>query len=169
MRDIRETTGAEKLEHPVAVFLLGAAILSSMPVMTSLADTVFRHPQLSGRGETAEDSFGLDLELWLSYLASDHPWLPAAANLRNQADYLYAATVLTEVLLNCQEETLLRPSPSCPSWLIQFVSAWHNARTTVITLNYDTLVEKAYVEQAAAPYPPTTLASPSTVRAPCVS
>ena len=48
---------------------------------------------------------------------------------------------LTDVLQERIDRTL-QESDEPPDWLSRLVRYWHNERATVITLNYDTLVER---------------------------
>lgn len=80
-----------------------------------------------------------DLELWLTYLSQDHPWLSEAENLRNHAQLLDLSTAVGHVLARTIREVVAQPSPS---WLLPLVSHWHDSNSVVLTLNYDTLVER---------------------------
>jgi hypothetical protein len=76
--------------------------------------------------------------------------LSEAENHRNRADFFDACAVLTATLYERQEE-VIASTPTPPDWLTGLVAEWDRRRTAVITLNYDTLVEKAFVQQAQNP------------------
>lgn len=83
-----------------------------------------------------------DFEKGLTFLASQNPWLSESANLRNKALYLE----LTHFLRLFLSETCLNPTVwminKPPMWLEALITYWHENKCTVITLNYDTLVER---------------------------
>jgi hypothetical protein len=140
------------------LFLLGAgfsrAVSTDMPLMADLVGPVFKNNQLLDNAEDDFDfpnhfeAFGSDFEAWLTYLAEDHPWLSDARNLRNRADFLNASRRLGSEILQ-RENSVLESHP--PSWLAQIVDYWHTTRATVLTLNYDCLVEKAFSEPIRQP------------------
>jgi len=124
------------------VFLTGAgfsrAISSRMPLLRGMSDTVFSkevlaEPELAGLAS--------NFELVLTYLAEDNPWLSEEANLTNRARFLSASRSLARVILAAQAQTLSAPMPP---WLQLLINEWHQRQVTVITFNYDTLIEKAY-------------------------
>jgi hypothetical protein len=78
--------------------------------------------------------------MWLSRLAEPQPDLPDYVNANNHALFLQITQALHEVLVERQMRTL-KTSP--PKWLLRLISTLHATRTTVLTFNYDTLVEKA--------------------------
>ena len=131
------------------VFLLGAgfskAVSEAMPVTNGL--TALIQKQLEDERVPVPSSvlldFGVDLEAWLSFLATDQPWLDRQENLRNQALFLDASRILGQALWERQNAAL---SATMPEWLGRLVAYWHRTRATVVTFNYDNLVEKAASE-----------------------
>jgi len=131
------------------VFLLGAgfskAVSDMMPVTNTL--TALIQKQLEDEQVPVPSSvlldFGVDLESWLSFLATDQPWLDRQENLRNQALFLDASRILGEALWERQNAAL---SATMPEWLGRLIVYWHRTRATVVTFNYDNLVEKAASE-----------------------
>lgn len=126
------------------VFLLGAgfskAISERMPVVKDLGDLT-----------PGEENF----ELALTRLSEDHPWLSPADNLRNQADFLDLASKVAERVAHRQNQAIrdnLVAANGPPPWLRQLVRTWHRLKSTIITLNYDTLVEKAYAAELERPH-----------------
>ena len=126
------------------VFLLGAgfskAISHEMPLLRELSDQVRdtefevgpSHSVLSG-----------NLEIWLSYLSQSHPWLREQDSLRNRALALDISQRVGE-LLTSKERLVIENE--CPEWLQSLILHWHQNQSSVITLNYDALVERAAAE-----------------------
>ena len=111
-----------------------------MPLLRDLPDLIDgARPGLLDR-EMLASRFQYDLERYLSYLAIDQPYLREADNLRNRARFLDASQTIADALLDVQNEVL---SAAMPTWLGELVTAWHDQRATVVTLNYDHLIEKA--------------------------
>jgi hypothetical protein len=81
---------------------------------------------------------GLNFEAWLSQLASDQPYLSDGDNAQNKAAFLLLSGAIAEVLGDRVSEVL---ASEYPEWLLQFVSAAHHSQATVITFNYDPLIE----------------------------
>ena len=144
--------GQEKeseLHYGGEVFILGAgfskAISDAMPVTNAL--TALIQKQLEDEHVPVPSSvlldFGVDLEAWLSFLATDQPWLDRQENLRNQALFLDASRILGEALWQRQNAVLAEPMPD---WLGRLAKHWHRTRATIVTFNYDNLVEKAASE-----------------------
>lgn len=128
-------------------FLVGAglsrAISDSMPLLRDLSAEVF--PEDLRR--TLTETLGPDFESQITYLAQDHPWMTAAEALRNRAQFLDSSKEIAKLLLRRQREALSQP---IKLWLPRLISAWHERRVDVLTLNYDTLIEKAYMRMAMA-------------------
>jgi hypothetical protein len=128
----------------VDAFVVGAgfskAISSSMPVLTELSDAVVKDlgPDMPKLPESLPIE---DIETWLSYLADDQPWLSERDNLTNRAAFLHVTEVLRS-LLHRAEHDARQTAP--PTWLLRLAARWHRDQATVITLNYDTLIEAAY-------------------------
>jgi hypothetical protein len=92
-----------------------------------------------GRQFGAEAPF----EIWLSQLAQDLPYLSERENQQNHTHFVTLREAIAAVILDRQQKALRR----APPWLFQLLSVWHETRATVITFNYDTLVESG-VESA---------------------
>jgi hypothetical protein len=130
------------------VFILGAgfskAISPHMPVLTELSDDVSSGlvERKSATGALKKSLFALfpsNIELWMTYLAQAHPWLAEAENLRNRATFLDMVVEINRQLSFRISRTV---SESCPEWLSRLVLKWHGDQTPVLTLNYDTLIER---------------------------
>jgi hypothetical protein len=76
----------------------------------------------------------------LSLLAEDQPHLTEPENRANAARF----AALSEAVAQTLDDAQVRAFPvEAPAWLYEFLSAWSVCRTTVITLNYDTVIETA--------------------------
>lgn len=77
-------------------------------------------------------------ESYLSLLADNQPHLSEAANRENAARFAKLTEAIASVLSGVQDKALL---DEAPAWFYQLLSALHCRRTTVVTFNYDTLIE----------------------------
>lgn len=146
------------------VFILGAgfskAISSSMPVLLELGNRVLEtqkrvHNATVGTthssicdglscDEPLLPSGGApDFEAWLSSLAEPQPYLLGPENDRRRALFDSLAELIALDVRASEHNTMRSVSGlgAPPHWLAQLVTAWHERRCTVITFNYDTLVE----------------------------
>ena len=125
------------------VFLLGAgfskAVSDDMPLLQELSSQI--RSRLSDLPESLS-TLGDNIEIWLSYLSQPHPWLRESENLRNRALALEITEEIKKVL---DEKEQLAVLDECPSWLLTLTQHWHKNQAGVISLNYDTLVERAAV------------------------
>jgi len=136
------------------VFIVGAgfsrAVANQLPLTADLFRLCLGAMKDYGL-ETAEDNevldafarLGSDFEVWLSWLAGDHPWLAEAGNLRNRAAFTEASQGIASVILRAQNAAL-RSNASPPQWMSSLIRWWSDMHSNVITLNNDTLVEKTY-------------------------
>ena len=137
------------LDKPTAreVFILGAgfsrAISNRMPLMggdlTSAigkefsSDPLFRKVPFSNT----------DIELAMTYLAGQNPWLDEADGFANRALLSrIIQTVWDHIHYKIPE--VLSELPECRCWLVQLVHWLHTRAAVVITFNYDTLLERAF-------------------------
>lgn len=125
-------------------FILGAgfsrSIGTSMPLVSHLVTPLQRI--LDGSQGTRAAVFPPvdNVELFLSSLATPPPFLDEAVNFYNRGLFVEATRGLAETVFRAQQHALGSP---LPQWLRGLVHTWHERRSTVITLNYDTLVESA--------------------------
>lgn len=107
-----------------------------MPLMVDLRaqfeDRLNLHPSVF-------DAFGGDVEAWLAYLASDQPWLGESENLGNRALFSRSVDVLYDVIIRAQDHA----DKVQPNWLDRIAWQWSHENATVLTFNYDTLLETA--------------------------
>ena len=130
------------------VFILGAgfsrAINDSMPMMSNLTEAVRANdcidlpPPLKDLENRKYMEIEENVELWLTYLYHRQPWLHDDFNDLNQRVANKIIAYITE-LIEAGTVTTLQSPPQ--SWLMTLVNQWHQDRASVITLNYDTLVE----------------------------
>jgi hypothetical protein len=133
------------------VYLLGAgfsnAISEKIPLMNKLSELV--QAELDGRSIPGQGTpVTSNFERWLSYLAERPPWLPPADQVLNRAGFLDVSNAVYSVLSRCQMDAV-GEQDHCPDWLQSLVKFWEQQRATVITFNYDLLIELAWRIHAA--------------------
>jgi hypothetical protein len=135
------------------VFILGAgfskAIDEVMPTLPQLGAKIAAHlptrPSFSTLPIPAKDALlrGLiplgDLELWLSSLASPAPYVSEAEAHYNAGIFSEIASVIGDEIAARESEVLT--TVSAPEWLLRLIRLWNGVGATVITFNYDTLIE----------------------------
>lgn len=131
------------------VFLLGAgfskAINTQMPTMKELTVAVRERIGDNELPLPLEDSehrgreLEKNIEIWMTYLSQRQPWLHDVFNQQNQA----LATIIRRYIREVIEERTKDSIKASPNWLENLIEQWHIRQATVITLNYDTLVERA--------------------------
>ncbi|WP_396599860.1 SIR2 family protein [Frigoribacterium sp. R86507] len=145
------------------VVVLGAgfsrAISERMPLMVDLRDQFESRLHLR---DTVFEPFGDDVEAWLAYLASDQPWLSDSENQGNRALFSKAIDVLYDVIIKAQEHA----DQTQPSWLDRMSWQWSHENVTVLTFNYDTLLESAFTRVGWAHTASAFYAAPLTERHP---
>jgi hypothetical protein len=123
------------------VIVLGAgfsrAISDRMPLMGDLRAQFEDRLRLH---RTVFEPYGGDVEAWLAYLASDQPWLGDSENLSNRALFSRSIDVLYDVIIKAQAQA----EEARPSWLDRMAWQWSHENVTVLTFNYDTLLETAF-------------------------
>jgi NAD-dependent SIR2 family protein deacetylase len=129
------------------VFILGAgfskAINADMPLLGGLRNGV-ESILNSWKIDIGRDLDAIaDVERWLTVLADQAPWLSRAEQMRNLALFDNVSRAIYEVLTTRQTRAAIS---SAPDWLIPLITYWHRSRETVITFNYDCLVELAYMD-----------------------
>jgi hypothetical protein len=132
-----------------SVYVLGAgfsrAVSENMPLTDELGTACLQvDPALAASAPNNRFQSG-GFEAWLSRLAEDQPYLRLSENLAARSVYTRAIEIITKLLSDREEEAVAAP---CPSWLLELVELWHRERATVITFNYDTLIETAVKDAA---------------------
>lgn len=79
-------------------------------------------------------------EASLSLLAEDQPHLTDTENRANSAQFAALSEAVAQTLDQAQDRAF---PGEAPPWLYELLAVWSPSGTTVITLNYDTLVETA--------------------------
>lgn len=124
------------------VLVLGAgfsrAVSERMPITDELGNACLAIVP-SGQGVPGEFTGGT-FETWLSSVAEPQPYLREAENVANQHLFVIFRDAIDTVLGQRVDE-VLRKDP--PAWLEKFVVTAHATRSTIVTFNYDTLVEAA--------------------------
>ena len=127
------------------VFILGAgfskAINDAMPTMKELSEEVIA--KLKSSPFPIQDTLyamGQNVEFWMTYLSQPQPWLNEEHHHRNLA---LAADIRRHICDVIVTRTKISIESSIPEWLVSLINQWHSQRAFVITLNYDTLVERA--------------------------
>lgn len=126
------------------VFLLGAgfsrAVSPRMPLTDELGDAVIRRLALTDDRRVPHTFEAGSFETWLTHLADEQPFLTSQENLENRALFLRISEAVASVLGDAVYDVLSGP---CPTWLFHMIRAAHWRRSTVISFNYDTLIECA--------------------------
>ena len=127
------------------MFILGAgfskAIAMQMPTMVELgAEVRERLAEVPSLSSAIPDSLGDNIELWMTYLSQPQPWL------REPDIYLHRSLggrIRRSIAAVIEEHTAQASASLAPDWLRRLILSWHRREAVIITLNYDTLVEKA--------------------------
>ena len=133
---------------PRTVYLLGAgfsrAISSRMPLTDELGGLVLRELGVTEYAALKAPQFspdGLSFEKWFSWLAERQPYESESAYHGRRSQFFSIQELIAGTIRKRQN---LVESAGFPRWLYQFVDMLHAEEATVLTLNYDSLVESAY-------------------------
>ncbi len=127
------------------VFILGAgfskAIANRMPTMEELgAEVKERLAKFTTPSSVIPAAFGNNIELWMTYLSQPQPWLSQSdIDLHRSLSGRIRQSIVDVI----QERIAEASAADAPDWLRHLVLSWLQRDAVVITLNYDTLVEKA--------------------------
>ena len=116
------------------------AVFSGMPTLAELSIMVLERLQLDS---DILQPFAGDLEQWLSFLSTDQPWLDDFENLSNRSLFLRASSAVKEAIDQSEAGALATPYPA---WLKRLVISWCAEGATVVTFNYDLLIERVATE-----------------------
>lgn len=112
-----------------------------MPLMNELSEQIVAHLADRRFGDVpGVEVFSNDFEAWMTYLATDEPWLTESENLQNRAAFYEVSAAVSSVLSDAQNAAFSQP---LPFWLTTLVHHWKYTSPTVITFNYDEIVEAA--------------------------
>lgn len=126
------------------VFILGAgfsrAVSEYMPLTDELGDAALESLRRYLPRRLALDRFpvGMNFEQWLSQLAAKQPYLSDAENVENRAAFIRFSEAIAEIIGARVQRVLANPYPE---WLLTFASTAHHTQATIITFNYDTILE----------------------------
>lgn len=140
------------------VFLLGAgfskAISNSMPLMIEMSQAILSVVDDDRTKEQLTKILGSkpDFERALSYLSEAQPWISEAHRLRNRALFYDLADAIYRVITSAQSRAI-QDSLECPQWLLHLVLWMQRSGASIITLNYDTLLESAFLELSTPDHP----------------
>jgi hypothetical protein len=119
--------------------ILGAgfsrALSKRMPLVNELGEAILKRT-----GRIRQLSVGGDFEMLLSRLAEWQPDLRDDRNYQNRMLFHEITKTLHSIMTEREAETL-RGKP--PWWLLRLLGIAHVCRMTLITFNYDTLIEHA--------------------------
>jgi len=123
-----------------SVFILGSgfsrAFSEAMPTVAELTDVLRGNPRFQ---EAPYDDLVASPELLLSYLDSAQPWKEPEEVLRDQALFIETQRQLAAEIARCEGEAFGQPAPE---WAARLVKHLHETRSTVLSLNYDTVLER---------------------------
>lgn len=126
----------------VTAYLLGAgfskAISSNMPTMAELGEAL----ALRTRYGMVPGAISGDVESVLTYTSVPQPWLPEPAILRNRAVFEELVVGIVNVLEE-RTNTAMQEELPLKGWLHTLVAHWHQEQSSIVSLNYDTLLERA--------------------------
>lgn len=129
-----------------------------MPLTLDLANRIVQRAE-EGRfsAATTDDlrnvlrpTFGGDVERWLTYLMGSSPYLAEHERLRNRATAHELVGAVAEIIRNCEERAW---EGDIPEWVEPLSHYWHESGARIVTLNYDTIVERA-LQQYRPPQTP---------------
>ena len=130
------------------VVIVGAgfsrAVHDTMPDLATLKDRVLEETGLASDPRVPSGAFGrhYTFEDWLSTLSENQPYLSEQENRANTALFAQLRDAIAEVLANCEADASANDPPD---WLDPFTRLLHHREATVVTLNYDRLLEAALV------------------------
>lgn len=133
--------GKDLTESMKEIFLFGAglskAFKTEMPLMSELTAQIYRYPAWK-----RFKKYG-NIEKLLTFLSQSYPWEDQAFSLRKRADFLDLSHLIGSVISERQEnQNALHPN------VIKFAEYLHATKAHILTLNYDTLVERAVIAAA---------------------
>jgi hypothetical protein len=127
------------------VLVLGAgfsrAVSGRLPLVDELGNACLEVGDLGRDRRVPVGGFtGGSFETWLSRLADEQPYLSVGENLENQALFERFSEAIAIVLGDDVNAAL---ASGCPAWLNEFIRVAHQRRATLVTFNYDPLIECA--------------------------
>jgi hypothetical protein len=139
---------------PDEAFILGAgfshAVHQPMPTLLAVGRALREHLLASERDTAIVDNRAYkvlkqgripsgNVEMWLSSLAERQPFMTETKTALNQALFQELGQELRRLVEASQQGFW----PEAPAWLHRLLRLWHRRTVTVVTFNYDTIVEEA--------------------------
>ena len=135
-----ELSGLLKSKPSDDVVILGAgfslAVSDKFPMTDALGNRAVAIAGIQTVGPFESGRF----EAWLSQLAEPQPYLSPARNTANFAQFQRLIEAIHEILCEAEGAAV---ADGLPGWLVRLVTTLHFCRATVITFNYDRLIERA--------------------------
>lgn len=136
------------------VFIVGAgfskAISENMPTLIQLGTTIASYlksrPSFGLLPKAAQEALergfipGGDLETWLSNLASPAPFVSDVEAHFNAGIFAEITSIIGDEI-DARELDVLKME--APPWVLRLIRIWNAVGATVISFNYDTLIEHA--------------------------
>lgn len=146
------------------VYLLGAgfsrALHSGMPLVEGLSlavagfSTSYGGPiGTSGLDSAIGKLIHRNFEEALSYLAEEKPWLEESENQKDKVRLLELTRNIRIAIGRCQQSAREGIEAGHCDWIFPLFEHWHQSKSVVITLNYDTLIEEIVEKIGTAKYP----------------
>jgi hypothetical protein len=127
-----------------SVYLLGAgfsrAAIPSMPLTKDIGQAITSRLASTEPNLQLPNLEKVGFETWMSWLAVRQPFQSESDFFESQRIF---SIVQEEVSSAVQEAELAQIDAAKPQWLYEITELWHARRATVMTLNYDTVVEEA--------------------------
>ena len=147
-----------KIEIHGDTFVLGAgfskAISNQMPLMSELSGLVLSQMDSVGKQLPPEiRNSGDNIELWLSHLLDPAPYLLEPNRLRYKA---LGLDIIDLIQYEIEEGERQAASEACPEWFRKLGEYWVKNSSRIVTLNYDTLVERVVTDVGADRHQPLT-------------
>ena len=126
------------------VFILGAgfskAVSDEMPTLAELTEEVKKRLLDKISLPPTFDNLDNNIETWMTFLSQEQPWLRQHEISLNRS---LAGRIRDQIGEIIYEHTLEASRLEAHGWLNSLIESWHKNHATIITLNYDTLVERA--------------------------
>lgn len=125
--------------HPRAVFILGAGFSRALSSQMLCTDDLGKRIRATLENLPPNLTRGTSFEDWLSRLAEPQPDQSIESNLFRQSHFHSIVRTMAAELEAAQDKSI---SLGLPAWLYQFITVVHFWKSTLISFNYDTLIER---------------------------
>jgi hypothetical protein len=120
------------------VIILGAGFSKAINEIMPTADELGERATAGAEIQEAPQFVNGRFETWLSRLSESQPDLTAAQNAANAAKFARLVEAIHGVMTDAQDQVT-----ELPDWLARLITTLHYWKSTVVSFNYDTLVERA--------------------------